>query len=76
MNNNPEGNISVESLESELARLQSLLNAKETGAAMMKEQGIDVGVDDPDRSDLEKEYRAVRAQLIELGAIQPELPNI
>lgn len=74
--NNPEGNNSVDSLESELARLQALLNAKETGAAMMKEEGIDAGEDDPDKADLEEEYRAVKAKLIELGAIQPELPNI
>ncbi len=74
--NNPEGNNSIETLEAELARLQALLNAKETGVAMMKEQGIDVGVDDLDKEDLEEEYRAVRAQLIELGAIQRELPNI
>lgn len=76
MNNNPEGNNSVEILESELARLQALLLAKQTGAAMMKEQGIEVGVDDLDKADLEEEYRAVRVQLIELGAIQPGLPNM
>lgn len=76
MNNPREGNSSIETLEAELARLQALLSAKQTGAAMMKEQGIEVDVNDIDKADLEEEYRAVRAQLIDLGAIQPELPNI
>ena len=76
MNNHIEGNNSVGELEAELARLQALLNAKEEGARMMKEQGIEVGEDDPDKADLEAEYRAVRDQLIDLGAIQQELPNI
>ena len=76
MSNPREGNSSIETLEAELARLQALLDAKQTGAAMMQAEGIEVGVDDPDKADLEEEYRAVRAQLINLGAIQPELPNI
>ena len=76
MNNPREGNSSIETLEAELARLQALLSAKQTGAAMMKEQGIEVDVNDIDKADLEEEYRAVRAQLIDLGAIQPDLPNI
>ncbi len=76
MNNSPEGNISVEALEAELARLQALLSAKEAGVAMMKEQGMEVDANDPDKTDLEAEYSAIKAQLIELGVIQPELPNI
>ena len=76
MNNHSEGNNPVETLEAELARLQALLDAKEAGAAMMREQGIEVGEDDPDKTDLEEEYRAIKDQLIDLGATEPELPNI
>ena len=76
MTNNPEGINPVDTLEAELARIQALLSAKKAGAAMMKEQGIEVGEDDPDKADLEAEYRAVRDQLIDLGATEPELPNL
>ena len=76
MNNHAESNNPVSELEAELARLQALLNAKEEGARMMKQQGIEVGEDHIDKADLEAQYRVVKNQLIDLGAIQPELPNM